>query len=231
MPHLANRPASGHTGSPPAPGTHARPGRRPATSHEDIARVGLRLFIEHGFDSVSVDDIAAAAGVGRRTLFRYYPSKNDIAWGTFDEHLDAWERWIPLGTAGLGLLEAIRAAVVHFNSFDPQVTDEHRERMNLILGNPALQAHATLRYVRWRAVIARMVATRLDCAATDFKPTLLANLTLGAALSTYEQWLRDPRSDLIELMNEAFDLLGDPGGVPGQDRGTDTDHRVAEKDR
>lgn len=201
MPHLTAQTAAG------------RPGRRPATSHEQIAQVGIRLFAERGFDAVSVDDIAAAAGVGRRTLFRYYPSKNDIVWGTFDEHLASWERWIAANTRALDLLPAIRAAVVHFNDFDEQVMPEHRVRMALILSNPALQAHATLRYERWRAVIARMIAARLKCPADDPRPTVLAHLTLGAAISTYEQWLRDPHADLIDLMHRSFDILADPASI------------------
>ena len=198
MSRLADRPVPG------------RPGRRPATSHEEIARIGLYLFSEQGFDAVSVDDIAAAAGVGRRTLFRYYPSKNDIAWGTFDDHLERWERWIDVETKNLELLPAIRAAVIHFNSYSPAVMVSHRLRMALILDNPALQAHATLRYERWRAVIARLAADRLGCTVSDFRPAVIAHLTLGAALASYEHWLRDETADLIALLGQALDVLSDP---------------------
>lgn len=177
--------------------------------------MGLELFARHGFDAISVDDIATAAGVGRRTLFRYYPSKNDIVWGTFDEHLQNWERWIASETSSLELVPAVRAAVLHFNSYPPETMTGHRLRMSLILDNPALQAHATLRYERWRAVIARLVATRLDCGVADFRPVVLAHLTLGAALASYEQWLRDPAADLLALLNQALDVLTEPLAMTG----------------
>ena len=45
------------------------------------------MFVERGFERTTVDEIAAAAGIGRRTLFRYFPSKNDLAWGEFDDML------------------------------------------------------------------------------------------------------------------------------------------------
>ncbi|MFV0533899.1 MAG: hypothetical protein ACK5MR_09620, partial [Cumulibacter sp.] len=66
---------------------------------------------------------------------------------------------------------------------------------------------------RWRAVIARMIAARLKCPADDPRPTVLAHLTLGAAISTYEQWLRDPHADLIDLMHRSFDILADPASI------------------
>ena len=65
-----------------------RVGRRRSTTRDHITDVALDLFASRGFDEVSVDDVARAAGIARRTLFRYYPSKNAIPWGDFDAHLD-----------------------------------------------------------------------------------------------------------------------------------------------
>ncbi len=65
----------------------ARVGRRRSTSWEHISAVAIDLFSARGFDDVSVDDVATAAGIARRTLFRYYPSKNALPWGDFDAHL------------------------------------------------------------------------------------------------------------------------------------------------
>ena len=65
-----------------------RVGRRRSTTRDHITDVALDLFAARGFDEVSVDDVAQAAGIARRTLFRYYASKNAIPWGDFDAHLD-----------------------------------------------------------------------------------------------------------------------------------------------
>ncbi|MGH3531861.1 MAG: TetR family transcriptional regulator, partial [Mycobacterium sp.] len=64
-----------------------RVGRRRSTTPHHITDVALGLFADRGFAEVSVDDVAQAAGIARRTVFRYYPSKNAIPWGDFDAHL------------------------------------------------------------------------------------------------------------------------------------------------
>jgi len=51
--------------------------------------------------------------------------------------------------------EAVKRAVIEFNRVDPEDTAQHRQRMQLILSTPALQAHSVLRYAESRAVIAR----------------------------------------------------------------------------
>ncbi|TQM06248.1 TetR family transcriptional regulator [Pseudonocardia kunmingensis] len=52
-----------------------------SSARSEVEHIALDLFTERGFDTTTVDDIAAAAGIGRRTVFRYCPSKNDIPWG------------------------------------------------------------------------------------------------------------------------------------------------------
>ncbi|MDT5152603.1 MAG: TetR/AcrR family transcriptional regulator, regulator of mycofactocin system, partial [Mycobacterium sp.] len=68
--------------------TGPRLGRRRSTTRGHIADVAIDLFSARGFDAVNVDDVAHAAGIARRTVFRYYASKNAIPWGDFDVHLD-----------------------------------------------------------------------------------------------------------------------------------------------
>ena len=66
------------TRAPDPVDTAPQPGRRPVTSHSQISTIAIDLFTAKGFDETSVDDIAEAAGIARRTLFRYFPSKNAI---------------------------------------------------------------------------------------------------------------------------------------------------------
>ncbi|MGF2952992.1 TetR family transcriptional regulator, partial [Mycobacterium sp. THU-M116] len=82
----------------------SRVGRRRATTPHHITDVAIELFTARGFAEVSVDDVAQAAGIARRTVFRYYSSKNAIPWGDFDTHLaqlrdllDNADRSAPLG--------------------------------------------------------------------------------------------------------------------------------------
>ena len=63
-------------------------GRKRVTSRAELEHVAFELFERQGFDGTTIDDIAPAAGIGRRTFFRYFPSKNDIPWGNFDEELE-----------------------------------------------------------------------------------------------------------------------------------------------
>ncbi len=178
----------------------AQPGRRPVTSRAQISTVAIDLFTAQGFDETSVDDIADAVGIARRTLFRYYPSKNAIAWGDFDAHLDEMRTLLAAIPAELPISEALRRALVSFNTVPAAELAGHRRRMALLLGVPALQAHSMLMYSDWRHVIAEFVAARLDLDEHDHLPQTIAWLCLGTALAAYEQWLTHPGADLEALI-------------------------------
>ncbi|MFE5209840.1 TetR/AcrR family transcriptional regulator [Streptomyces sp. NPDC056600] len=60
--------------------------RKKARTHDAIADAAITLFLAHGFDKVSVSDIAAAAEVSKPTLFRYFPTKEDLVLHRFADH-------------------------------------------------------------------------------------------------------------------------------------------------
>src|SRR3954469_9136509 len=92
-----------------------RAGRPEVTSHAEIEAAAFRLFAERGFEQTTLDAIADAVGVSRRTLFRYYASKNDIPWGQFDQSLRHFETTLRAGDPDLSIATAVRDGVVAFN--------------------------------------------------------------------------------------------------------------------
>lgn len=182
-------------------------GRPVATTHGEIEQAAFRLFAERGFEGTTMAAIADAVGVGRRTLFRYYESKNDIPWGQFDRTLDHFRRILDESPADLPLHEAVHRAVLRFNRFPADAQPPHRERMRLILRTPALQAHSVLRYAQWRDVIAEYVARRQGLAPDDLLPRTVGHVSLALALTAYEQWLEDPTASLQALLDQCMHQL------------------------
>jgi mycofactocin system transcriptional regulator len=190
-----------------------RAGRRPVTSRSEIEHIALDLFTERGFDTTTVDDIAAAAGIGRRTVFRYYASKNDIPWGAFDEQLDRMRETFAAQPTDLPVMAGVRTAVLDFNDVHPDEQPWHRQRLRLILGTPALQAHSTLRYAAWRRVVAEYAAARLGLSPDALVPQTIGHASLGVALAAYERWLTEDGGELRELLDAVFRAL-ERGLVP-----------------
>lgn len=186
---------------------HASPGRPPATSHAAIEQAAFRLFAEQGFDGTTTDQIAAAVGISRRTLFRYFTSKNDIPWGQFDASLDHLRATLQDMPDDLPLWQAIREAVITFNTIEPDALDQHRQRMRLILETPSLQAHSVLMYQRWRDVIARYAAQRVGQSPDDPFPSLVGHTSLAVAITAYEMWLGDGAASIEHLIAESMDNL------------------------
>lgn len=175
-------------------------GRPEATSHAEIEQVAFSLFAEHGFARTTLEAIAAEVGVGRRTLFRYYQSKNDIPWGQFDRTLDHFRALLAQQPPDLPVHSAIHRAVVEFNRFPADAHPPHRERMRLILTTPELQAHSVLRYAEWRRVIAEHVAAHTGGDPDDLVPQVAGHVSLALSLSAYEHWLSLPRASDADLL-------------------------------
>ena len=185
-----------------------RVGRRRSTTPEQITDVALELFTARGFAEVSVDDVAHAAGIARRTLFRYYASKNAILWGDFAAHLAHLQELLDNVDPRVATGEALRAALLAFNTFDECETVRHRQRMRVILETAELQAYSMTMYAGWREVMAGFIAARLGVKTTDPLPQTVAWTMLGVALSAYEQWLSDESVTLPEALGNAFDVVG-----------------------
>jgi mycofactocin system transcriptional regulator len=183
-------------------------GRPPATTHAEIEVAAFDLFARRGFAGTTLEHIAQAVGVGKRTIFRYYPSKNDILWGQFDDSLARFAETLHEMPADMPVFEAVYRGIVDFNRFDGQVIDHHRERMALILRTPELQAHSAIRYQQWRRVIEEFVADRLDQNQSSVIPVTAGHVGLALALSAYESWLGSDGPSLEDELERVFEGLG-----------------------
>lgn len=179
-------------------------GRARSTTADQLGRIGLEMFIRDGFDNVTVEDISAAAGIGRRTFFRYFSSKNDLPWGDFDSLLSRMRARLDEVPAGIPLFEALREAVIDFNRFPAHEMPLLRQRMQCLLTTPTLVAHSALRYQAWREVVASFTAERLGTREDSHLAKTLGRICLGISLSAYEEWLADESLDLAQLIDLGF---------------------------
>ncbi len=182
-------------------------GRRPATSRVNVARAALDLFNRQGYDETTVDEIAAAVGVSRRTFFRYYDSKREVVWGEFDAELVRLEEKLASASTDEPMMDVLRHAVVATNRFGAGELDELRIRMGLISSVPTLVAHSAVRYAEWCDVVAGFVAGRIGGTPDDLGPQTVARAALGAAMAAFTCWARYDTDDLTGEVDRAFRLL------------------------
>ncbi|MFJ4339339.1 TetR/AcrR family transcriptional regulator [Streptomyces sp. NPDC088915] len=120
--------------------------RKKARTRQALSDAAIALFLERGFDGVSVAEVAAAAEVSKPTLFRYFPAKEDLALHRFADHQDEPARVVEAGRAtGTAPLDALYAHLLDgLGRRDPvtglcdapEVLAYHR----LLYGTPALLA-------------------------------------------------------------------------------------------
>jgi mycofactocin system transcriptional regulator len=201
-------------------GTVVAPDAREETRAR-IEQAALDLFTAQGFEHVTIDEIADAAAISRRTFFRYVSAKADAVWGDFDAHVLRLEALLAGASVGGGgdpsVLASICAAYVEVNDFPETDLPMLRQRMRLILDEPALQAHSQVRYAAVDRVVAAHVARRLGIRPEALVPRLVATSTRAAATTAFEVWLADGRITLAAALHQAFDELA--GGFPSLGRG------------
>jgi mycofactocin system transcriptional regulator len=200
--------------------TGPRRGRPPGTSARELELISLRLFTEVGFEDTTVERIAAAAGVSRRTFFRYFESKADVLWHAFDGEVRALRAAFAAVPPHVPLMEAIRQVVVGANRYRAEDVPELRTRMNLISSVPGLQASAAHHYDAWERAVSEFAADRLGQTANSLYPLAVGRATLAVCRSAYDQWVAsaaDTRADadLTVYLDQALRALA--AGFAAQD--------------
>jgi AcrR family transcriptional regulator len=180
--------------------------RKQVQQRVHIVTVGMSIFAEKGFDATTVDEIANAADVSRRTLFRYFGTKSDIvmewARGTTSVLTEAL-RARPLDEKPLDSLQAAFQALNH--SFTEDVRKVHATA-KMVEQTPSLRPHSLLKHAHWEEALAECLRERL---AKPKKPAaiLLARIAVAAFRTALDEWLSGPGLELpIALTDRAFDM-------------------------
>ena len=172
-----------------------------------MERAALDLFRSRGFENVTSDEVADSAGISRRTFFRYFATKADAVWGDFAGHVARLEHLLAAADPARPVLRSLCAAYVEVNDYPESELPLLRERMRLILTEPALLAHSQLRFAEIDRVVAGHLAARTGGSPTDLLPRLVAASTRAAATTAFEAWLEDDRSSLAAHLHVAFDEM------------------------
>ena len=184
-----------------------RRGRPPGTSARELEVIALRLFTEYGFDDTTVERIAGAAGVSKRTFFRYFDSKADVLWHAFDGEVRALRAAFAAVPPQLPLIAAIRQVVVGVNRYRAEDVPELRTRMNLIGSVPALAASAAQHYDAWERAVSEFAAGQLGQPADSLYPLAIGRATLAVCRSAYDRWAERADADLTVYLDQALRAL------------------------
>lgn len=173
-----------------------------------LARTAIELFAANGYDNTTLDEVAAAAGVSRRTLFNYFRNKEDLALSGLDEQGDLIAARLAARPADEDAWAALRAAFQVLEEID--MTAEGRlEFITLLFGNESLRAGHAEKQTRWQDLLVPLVEPRLP----DYdRRTLQARAIAAAAITCLqvanEEWVRlGGQVDMFDLYDTAVQAI------------------------
>lgn len=170
----------------------------------ELANAALEVVMDHGFDDITVEDIAAAIGMSRATFFRQFRSKEGAIVaafiGTSMQFADAYRR-----ASGQSHWDRLREAVepaVAFSEADPT---RSRRRLAFIGDHPGL--FARLKHERVPQIDALALAMQ-ERGATTLESRVLANAAVSTLDQAFHHWQSLDTQTIREVVDAAFGLLG-----------------------
>jgi len=157
--------------------------RKKRQTREAIARAALELFAERGYDETTLADIAAAAGVSTRTIFAYFPGKEDILFCDFQALRDALAGALSERPAGKDALGTLRDFIV---STAAAKTELDSKLARIVASDETLSSHKRARLSQLQELLAAAIADDLGSGPDDLRPQVAA-ASLAAAFEVLER--------------------------------------------
>ncbi|HEX9190161.1 MAG TPA: TetR family transcriptional regulator [Vicinamibacteria bacterium] len=190
-----------------------------ARKHE-VVREALRLAAEEliasrGYEKVTVADVARAAGVSRRTYFRYFETKEDVVVAGGDRFADGLLAAVAARPAREAPLRAIRNALVPVLEEALAKPALIRGVIEMMRGNTALRRAMLERRNRMEERLAVVLARRMGLdPRRDSAPVLLAYLTRAVSDTAFNVWYDQRREDVAGLVDELLTTLRSVAAPP-----------------
>jgi AcrR family transcriptional regulator len=160
--------------------------RKRQQTRERLGRAAMTLFLERGFEATTVDDIAAAADISRRSFFHYFASKEDVVFAWHEEITAALIAAVAARPSDESMLAAAENAISAMaRQFEP---GEAIAMACLKRDNPALQAHDQVKYERLERAMADALAKHAGHKAEKLQARLVAMIATGAMRIGGELW-------------------------------------------
>lgn len=185
--------------------------RRRAELRERIIAAALRLFADRGFDQVTVEEIAAEAGISLSTLFRHVRGKDDLLVDVVRTGRAAIVANFEQRPAGEPIRDSLaRSILLRTEQFTDETATVELWRRAMASAPPRVRRAALLDDAE-RAQLIRLVADRLrgagQPAADDLAAGVLVQIMLAAAEYAYEHWLSQrTTATLHQLTRQALEL-------------------------
>ncbi|MFC4469831.1 TetR family transcriptional regulator [Streptomyces xiangluensis] len=192
--------------SPPADSLQKR---TKALMRAEVAATAITLFLDRGFDETTVDDICTAAGLSRRSFFRYFPAKEDVVVNLVGRIIGQGCRHLVAAPAEEDIWSALRASMDTFADWIDTDPDHALALLTLIRSSANLRVSYLDRADRWRTEAVGIIATRLGLDPSEtLYPAVIASASFGAFNAALTAWTTSNATlDLRTLLDESFAAL------------------------
>jgi AcrR family transcriptional regulator len=172
--------------------------RKRQQTRERLTRAAMALFLERGFEATTLDDIAAAADISRRSFFHYFDSKEDVVFAWHEEITAALVAEIAARPASESMLAAAENAIAAMvRQIEP---GETIAMARLKRDNPALQARDQVKYEQLERALAEALARRAGHKAEKLGARLVAMIATGAMRIGGELWATEGAREKPEVL-------------------------------